>query len=237
VRGFIVRILRSADRGRSFVHAGFFDTDDFDGERPRRHECGANTWHLGLLFSFVGAFLLPSIGDPLIEFVRSWISRSMPTGQKQSRCLKTSAIGTLSRLTICLLAISVMAWNAVKSAQQDRARYQQASTARSTANLPLDQRSGLDWQTASDSEKRQCCDKMLTTAIAVGILKSSIVAETRTAHGFRRYSDELVAFLNSATVPDSDQNYKTYANQKVATLAAVGMSMMGWTASDSASSQ
>lgn len=192
---------------------------------------GPDTWRLGVLYAAMAIFLVPPLGDYVIDVSRHWVAKWMPSHRQRSRRLKSSAIGTVSRLAILLVTVPILTCNSVNSNQEQRAEYLESTTVRGDASTPLHQSSALDWQSASDMDKRQCCDELLATAVDIELLKPRIIAEMRTESGFRRYSDELRAFLDSALMPlpDADQNQKTYANQNVAAVTAIGMSMMGWT--------
>lgn len=94
----------------------------------------------------------------------------------------------------------------------------------------LQDKTALQWQTASETNKLATCADYVTKMWKDGYLKPEIANKISTVDDIRPYAQELVNFLNTAfkPYPDPEQNQKMFANQTVADTAAIGMVMMGW---------
>lgn len=95
----------------------------------------------------------------------------------------------------------------------------------------LHNKSALEWQTASSTDKLATCADFVTKMWQDGNLKPSLAKNLSTVDDVRPYAQELVSFLDAAfkADPDPEQNRKLFMNQTVSSTAAIGMVTMGWT--------
>jgi len=99
----------------------------------------------------------------------------------------------------------------------------------------LHNKTALDWQKASYSNKLATCADFITKAVTSGMIKESLRTKLDTTkekyiQELRPYAEELVDFIDATTEKENDpiENQKLFANQEVSEIAIMGMMMMDW---------
>jgi hypothetical protein len=94
----------------------------------------------------------------------------------------------------------------------------------------LHRKTALDWQNASSANKLATCADFVAGMWDKGKLKPSITRTISAVDDFRPYAQQLVGCLDAAFKPwpDPEENRRLFANQTVASFAAMGMVTMGW---------
>ncbi len=90
--------------------------------------------------------------------------------------------------------------------------------------------SALEWQKASAANKLATCADLVTVLKENDALKASISIRITSTDSLKPFAAELVDFLDAAFKPDPDSetNYKMFANQTVSGHTAIGIVLMRW---------
>ena len=94
----------------------------------------------------------------------------------------------------------------------------------------LHDKSALDWQGASNANKLATCADFVSKIWMAENFTPQTQASITSVESMKPYAQELVDCLDEATIaePDSLLNSRIYTNQKVASMAAGCMVLMGW---------
>lgn len=88
----------------------------------------------------------------------------------------------------------------------------------------------LEWQSASFDNKMATCADFIINLWKDHYLNDSISLKIMDIDDIKPLAAKLVVNLNEAfkPIPDKDQNYKVFVNQRVSQVALMTMSLMGW---------
>lgn len=156
---------------------------------------------------------------------------------------KTKAIAT-----ICVLfaVVSITSSNQFKSGQQSvtnqtritteskpvKAKTVQAKPAKKLwyEGGTLHQANALQWQVATHRDKLATAADFLTSLWTKHSFKPQIQTRISSVDDLKPLAVEMVKFLDSATEPEADpqKNKQLYVNQKVSSMASMGLILMGW---------
>ncbi len=137
-------------------------------------------------------------------------------------------IGLVSYCSFPKSPVSTSLTATSSSVQQERSKSQEQS--KWYEGGTLHNASALKWQEASYDDKLATCADFISGLWQNKKLKPSLQSQIKSMEDIRTIAQELVKEMDAAMRKDEDseENKKTYANQKVSEMAALLMLSMGW---------